>query len=163
MRILREYVRATLAEEILLEKKIKSIDDVETIGDLKQLIKSITRKKQGKEGGKGLVDTALDIVVDEIGGKIPGFATAKNLFMAAKSMYKLDDEAKVGSLGALNVDDDMSRVIDDSVENAFLKDFLNNLDHMDDNTPLTDLDVTGQLSDWISLSYNDTIVKSGDV
>ena len=161
MSLLREYIREALRQEMLVEKraKIKSIDDVKTVGDLKAVIKHAQRKKAGKVGGKGLVDTALDIVVDEIQGMIPGFATVKNLTMAMKGVYELDDEAKVGELSSLNVDDDVSKVIDDAVENAFLKDYINNLEKFPEETELEDIDITKALTNWMSKKFNKTTVS----
>ena len=161
MKLLREYIGEALRQEILVEKKgeIKSIDDVKTVGDLKAVIRHAQRKKVGKVGGKGLADTALDIVVDEIQGMIPGFATVKNLTMAMKGVYDLDDKAKVGELSALNVDDDVSKVIDDAVENAFLKDYVSNLEKFPEETELEDIDITKALRNWMSKKFNKTTVS----
>ena len=164
MNLLREYIRETLKKEMLTEKKekIKSLEDVKTVGHLRALISHIQAKKAGKEGGKGIADTVLDVVVDEIQGLIPGFATAKNLFMAAKGMYDLDDKAKVGALASLNVDDDISKVIDDAIENEFLSDYLNALKSLPDDADLEEIDVTKALTNWMKKKYNQTTVSKGD-
>ena len=142
MNLLREYIRESLKKELLTEKKeqIKSLDDVKTVGHLKALINHVRSKKAGKEGGKGIADTVIDIAVDEIQGMIPGFATAKNLFMAAKGVYDLDDKAQVGALASLNVDDDVSKVIDDAIENEFLKDWESALSSLSDDKELEEID-----------------------
>ncbi len=164
MSLLREYIRETLKKELVTEKKekIKSLEDVKTVGHLRALISHIQAKKAGKEGGKGIADTVLDVVVDEIQGLIPGFATAKNLFMAAKGMYDLDDKAKVGALASLNVDDDISKVIDDAIENEFLSDYLNALKSLPDDADLEEIDVTKALTNWMKKKYNQTTVSKGD-
>ena len=164
MSLLREYIRETLKKELITEKKekIKSLEDVKTVGHLRALISHIQAKKAGKEGGKGIADTVLDVVVDEIQGLIPGFATAKNLFMAAKGMYDLDDKAKVGALASLNVDDDISKVIDDAIENEFLSDYLNALKSLPDDADLEEIDVTKALTNWMKKKYNQTTVSKGD-
>ena len=163
MKLLREYIRETLKEELITEKKekIKSLDDVKTVGHLKALIDHVRAKKAGKEGGKGIADTIIDIAVDEIQGVIPFFATAKNLFMAAKGMYDLDDKAKIGALASLNVDDDVSKVIDDAIENEFLKDYLSSLDGLSPDKELEDIDVTKALSNWMKKKYDNTTVTKG--
>jgi len=162
--LLREYVRETLKTEMLVEKKekIKSLDDVKTVGHLRSLIKHSQRKKSSKVGGKGLADTAIDIVVDEIQALIPGFATVKNLAMAAKNAYSLPDEAKAGALAALDVDDDVSKVLDDAVENLFFKDYLDGLKSYPDDTELEDIDVTKALTNWMKKKYNNTNVTKGE-
>jgi hypothetical protein len=148
----------TEAEEI----EIASIDDVETVGDLRKLINHALKTKRKKAGKRGIADTAVDVVVDEIQAMIPGFAIAKNLMMAVKSMYSLDDEEKTGTaFDALNVDDDISKIVDDPVENAFLDDFSKNLSAYDDDYPLTDLNVTELLTQWIAQKFNNTTLKKG--
>ena len=163
MKLLREYIRETLKKELITEKKekIKSLEDVKTVGHLKALIDHVRSKKAGKEGGKGMADTVIDIAVDEIQGMIPGFATAKNLFMAAKGVYDLDDKAKIGALASLNVDDDVSKVIDDAIENEFLKDWLSALSALSDDKELEDVDVTKALSNWMKKKYDNTTVTKG--
>ena len=164
MKLLREYIREALKKELITEKKekIKSLDDVKTVGHLKALIDHVRRKKAGKEGGRGIADTVVDIAVDEIQGMIPGFATAKNLFMAAKGVYDLDDKAKVGALASLNVDDDVSKVIDDAIENEFLKDYLSALDGLSPDKELDDIDVTKALTNWMKKKYNNTAVTKDE-
>ena len=51
MNLLREYIRESLKKELLTEKKerIKSLDDVKTVGHLKALINHVRAKKAGKE------------------------------------------------------------------------------------------------------------------
>ena len=164
MNLLREYIRESLKKELLTEKKerIKSLDDVKTVGHLKALINYVRAKKAGKEGGKGIADTVIDIAVDEIQGMIPGFATAKNLFMAAKDVYDLDDKAQVGALASLNVDDDVSKVIDDAIENEFLKDWELALSALSDDKELEEIDVTKALSNWMKKKYDNTTVSKGE-
>jgi len=151
-----ESVVRDLVREILTEK-IKSIEDVKTVGDLRALIKHASGKKKGKAGGKGLADTAIDIVVDEIQAMIPGFATVKNLAMAAKGAYKLDDEAKTGSaLDVMNVDDDISKIVDDPVENEFMKVYAKALEKFPDDKPIKSLDTTAALTKYIAAKFNNT-------
>ena len=161
MRLLRSYIQETLRNELVTEKKekIRSLEDVKTVGHLKALIDHIRAKKAGKEGGKGIADTVIDIAVDEIQGMIPGFATAKNLFMAARNVYDLDDKAKIGALASLNVDDDVSKVIDDAIENEFLKDWLSALSALSDEKELDEVDVTKALSNWMKKKYDNTTVS----
>jgi hypothetical protein len=163
MDILREYIREAIRQEMLVEEKekITSIDDVKTVGDLRAVIKYAKFKKQGKEGAKGLASTVADIVVDEIQGMIPGFATVKNLAMAAKSAYKLPDDAKAGALASLNVDDDVSKVLDDAVENQFLDGYLKGLIALPDDAELESIDVSKALENWMAKKYNNTTISKG--
>ena len=161
---IRKYIRESIRQEMILEKKekIESIDDVKTVGDLRAIIKYAQLKKQGKEGAKGIVGTVADIVVDEIQSMIPGFATAKNLAMAAKDAYKLPDDAKIGALASLDVDDDVSKVLDDAIENRFFADYLKGLNKWSDDTELVSIDVTKALTNWMKKNYDNTTVTKDE-
>ena len=77
--VIRKYIRESIRQEMILEKKekIKSLEDVKTVGHLKALIDHVRSKKAGKEGGKGIADTIIDIAVDEIQSLIPDLQLQK--------------------------------------------------------------------------------------
>ena len=106
MNHLRQYIRKLILESargekllsgagygIVIEeafwstKKIKSIDDVETIGDLRKLIASAQGAKQWEQTKGEAGDAVKDAIVDEILGKIPGASAAKSLFGFVKAKY----------------------------------------------------------------------------
>jgi hypothetical protein len=77
---------------------------METYGDLKKVIKSVSLKQKGEKVGKVAIDAVL--------GAIPGIGAA----------FKKPDDKKTSSwLDKLDVDDEMSAIVDDTVENGFLK------------------------------------------
>ena len=61
----------------------------------------------------------------------------------------------------LNVNDEVSAVVDDRVENQFLNDILNVLKDMDDTAELEDIDMTTRLSNYIADKFNNTKVEKG--
>lgn len=134
-------------------------DVIRTVGDLKKLISQATKGKL-KYQAKGSVPGAIaDAVVDEIAGKIPGFAAAKSLFAALKGTYSLPDESRTGTaLDILDVDDDVSAIVDDPIENAFLKAVSKQIESMSDDKPLVDLDMTKLLARYIGKEFNDRTV-----
>ena len=139
---------------------IKRVEDVKTIGDLKSLIQTTQLKKRGDQLKGGVIDAAKNAVVDELVGKIPGLATAKSLFDFAKSTYQLPDESRTGTaLDFLDVDDDVSKIVDDPIENAFLKTLGATLKTMDDRTPLENLNITKLLQAYISKNFNKRTVS----
>jgi len=74
-------------------------------------------------------------------------------------MYNLPDDKKTNTgLDKLNVDDQVSKVVDDRIENAFLNDFSMYLKSFDDETPLEKLDVTELLGTYISDEFLKTVV-----
>ena len=87
---------------------------METYGDLKKVIKSISLKQKGEKVGKVAIDAVL--------GAIPGMGTAKTSFDFFKAAFQKPDDKKTSSwLDKLDVDDEMSAIVDDTVENGFLK------------------------------------------
>jgi len=87
---------------------------METYGDIKKAIKAIKLKQKGKKIGNLAIDVALDA--------IPGMGTAKTTFDFFQAAFKKPDDKKTSSwLDKLDVDDEMSDIVDDTVENGFLK------------------------------------------
>ncbi len=87
---------------------------METYGDLKKIIKSVSLKQKGEKVGKVAIDTVL--------GAIPGIGAAKSSFDFFKAAFKKPDNKKTSSwLDKLDVDDEMSAIVDDTVENGFLQ------------------------------------------
>ena len=132
-------------------------DPFQTIGDLRQALKRII---VSKKGGK-VLDAAKDIAAGAILDAIPGAATVKNLFDLVKPMYKQPDEKKTNtSLDRLNIDDEVSAIIDDTVEDNFLKDLSKTIEQLPDTTPISNIDMTKALTNYISKKYNKrTVVK----
>jgi hypothetical protein len=126
-------------------------DPFQTIGDLRQVLKRIiASKKQG-----AAIDAAKDIAAGAILDVIPGAATVKSLFDLVKPMYSLPDEKRTGtSLDKLDVDDDISDIVDDTVEDNFLIDFAKILERYPDTTPLNNVNITKALQNYISNKYN---------
>ena len=90
---------------------------------------------------------------------MPGLAAAKSLFDLARTTYNLPDESRTGTaLDYLDVDDDVSKIVDDPIENAFLKALGNELDQLDDNTKLAELDMTMRLQKYIADNFNNRTV-----
>ena len=148
MKLLREYIR-----EIL--KEAPETSSIETVGDLKKLIKYAQSAKRAELGKEAAKDWAKDSFFDETLGKIPGVAAAKNAAEALKAMYSLPDESRTGTaLDYLDVDDDVSAIVDDPIENAFLKSLAKSLESKADDKPLSDLSVTKLLNKYIEREFN---------
>ena len=87
---------------------------METYGDLKKAIRNIQLKKKGEKVGK----VALDVIL----GAIPGLSAAKSTFDVVSSAFRKPDTKKSNSwLDKLDIDDEMEAIVDDTVENGFLK------------------------------------------
>jgi len=131
---------------------LKEVEEpIETYGQLRnQLQTAITSKK--KEALKGF---GIGLVFDALGGAI-----FKDAATFIKTMYKLPDNKKTGTVldVFLNVDDDVSAIIDDELENAFLQDFMDTIESKPDNETIKS-SVTQELQKWIASKYSQTTVK----
>ncbi len=129
-----------------------------TVGDLKAaLLGALQAKKQGIAAGE-LKNTATGLLLD----LIPGAGTAKNIADILVNVYKLPDEKRTNTgLDSLNVNDQVSAVLDDRVENQFIKDYLTKFDKVPDDVKLGNIDMTQLLSDFIKEKYEQTKVEKG--
>ena len=102
---------------------------LETYGDLKKVIKSIALKQKGGKIG----DVALDTVI----GLIPGAGTAKTTFDFIKAAISKPDTKKTNTwLDKLDIDDEMSTIVDDTVENGFMQMMSKTIEAESDSKPL---------------------------
>jgi hypothetical protein len=120
---------------------------METYGELKQAIKAISLKQKGAKVG----NLALDVVL----GSIPGIGTAKTTFDFVKAAFAKPDTKKSNSwLDKLDIDDNMSSIIDDTVENGFLQMISKAIDSESDATPLeSDFNMNAKMVDYLKQQY----------
>lgn len=138
-KVLREWVR-----EVLQEKS--GVEDVETVGDLKSLINKAIKAKKLKGGAKAIGDGAVEAV--------PFLGAAKTVAGALKTMYQLPDNARPkGALKNIDVDDDISTMLDDKIENKFLNAMAKKLSSLSNDKPLSDLNMTDILSQYLGAEY----------
>ena len=149
----------TIKSESLIEQ---SEGELKTVGDLIKTIKAHSFKQKGGELGK----KAARLLI----GMIPGGGAGLELFDKAKdaneffkNIYSADDSFKTNSaLDNLNVDDDVSRIVDDPIEVAFLKDFIAGLKGRE-SEPLENLSVTKELQKFIASKFNSKTVAKASI
>lgn len=89
-------------------------NQLKTYGDLKKAIKLISLKQKGEKVAGVALDTIINLV--------PGLDAAKTTFDFIKASISKPDEKKTKTwLDRLDVDDKMSAIVDDTVENGFMK------------------------------------------
>lgn len=127
-------------------------EPIETYGQLRAQLDTAIRTKK-KEALKSF---GIGLVFDVLGGG--AFASAASLI---KTMYSLPDDKKTGTVldTFLNVDDDVSAIVDDNLENAFLQDFIQFVQNQPDDKKITD-NVTVELQKYIASKYNQNTVKT---
>lgn len=137
----------------------KGKPEINTIGDLKKLVTAATNKKKDAVRGAGVKDAAVGLLAD----LLPGGGTIKDLAGAAIAAYKLPDEAQSQTgLDHLNVDDNLSKIVSDEVENAFLKALGKKLAGMPEKTPLQNVKMNALLSKFIASKFNKRTVTGFD-
>ncbi len=138
-----ENWRKYLVEEV--EEPIK------TYGQLRSQLETAIKSKK-KQALKGF---GIGLVFDALGGQV-----FKDTATFIKTMYKLPDNKKTNTVldVFLNVDDDVSAIVDDNLENAFLQDFMDTIKRKNDDEVI-DSSVTQELQKWIASKYNTNTVK----
>ena len=128
--------------EFLNEEPVELV----TYGDLRkqlELAKSAKSKDEFKSFGLGM---AMDLV---------GLSTVKAGVDLIKNMYSLPDNKKTNTVldTFLNVDDQVSAIVDDSVENQFIEHFMQYVQKQPADRNLQDDNITQHLLDFLSKNY----------
>jgi len=127
---------------------------METVGDLKKAIKLANRAKT-KQQLKGLVS-------DELLNAIPWahFSKAKSAFGLVASMFKkADDKETNTALDALDIDPEISAIVDNGVEANFLAWLKGSIKGVSDDTPLQKLDMNQLLQKFLKQRYKQRTVS----
>ena len=136
---------------------------VQTVGQLRTLFKNMKLKKAGGVAAKQLAKFGLSFL-GPVGAVLNTAWDAADdgseMVGAVKALYGMDDKYKSNTgLDALNVDDNVSKIVDDPIEVAFLKYFIKKLSAADDYTLLSDYDMEKELQDFLAAQFDGTTVK----
>ena len=121
--------------------------ELKTYGDLKQAIKTIQLKQKGEKIGNVAVDVVLN--------NIPGLGAAKTTFDFIKAAFLKPDTKKTQTwLDKIDVDDEVSAIVDDTVETSFLKTMAQMFDSEQDDKPLEqDFNMNQKMVDYLKKEY----------
>jgi hypothetical protein len=127
------------------------MEKLETYGDLKQLIKNISKKQKGDK----IISKGKEFALDQVLGLIPGASNAKTTYDFFKAAIEKPDTKKTDTwLDRLDIDDETSKIVDNTVENGFLQFMAQSLDQISDETPLQDtFNMNTQLVDYLKKNY----------
>ena len=122
--------------------------ELQTYGDLKKIINSIKLQQKGEKIGQVALDTVI--------GLIPGAEVAKTTFDFIKAAFNKPDTKKTNTwLDKLDIDDDISKIIDDTVENGFLQTMSKTIESESDNKPLeNDFNMNKKMVDYLKTNYS---------
>ncbi len=141
---------------------ITEASKINTVGDLKKVIKLLRAKETGGEIGK----KAAGMLV----GLLPGGATAMELLGGVqdaaglfKKLFGAEDKYKTGTgLDVLNVDDDVSKIVDDPIEVAYLNYLIGDkFKSAPDNQSLGEFNATQGLQQFIASKFKGKTVTTG--
>ena len=126
--------------------------NLETYGDLKKLINTIKLKQKGQK----IIFKGKEFVLDQVLGLIPGASNAKTAFDFIKTTISKPDTKKTGTwLDKLDIDDKMSAIIDDAVENGFMQSMADSIQNEPDNKSLEDdFNMNQKMVDYLKDKYN---------
>lgn len=120
--------------------KVLNENQIQSVGQLKKLIAAHRAKEAGKEVGKKAVELAIEQVpiVNNLFSIWKGVQDANGMI---KKLYGADDTFKTQTgLDLLNIDDNISKIVDDQIEAAFINDLLKTIERMDDNDPIPNVE-----------------------
>ena len=130
--------------------------ELKTYGDLKKAINNISLKQKGDK----IVSQGKSFVLDQVLGLFPGASNAKTIYDFVKAATSKPDDKKSGTwLDKLDIDDDVSAIIDDAVENGSLKHMSDKIKSKNDNASLEDdFSMYQELTNYLSDKYNQRYV-----
>ena len=146
MKIIMEGWRSHINEE--------TAEEIQTVGQLRAAINKAREDKKKGVVGKSVINTLSSAT---------GIDLIQNLGSMLKDVYRLPDEKRTNTfLDRLDVDDDVSDIVDDAIENMFLNDASEEFEGLPDDTRLDQIDMTQRLSDFIAKRFNRRTVSVPD-
>ena len=121
--------------------------ELNTYGDLKKVIKAITLKQKGEKLG--------NVALGALMGLIPGADAAKSTFDFIKAAISKPDAKKTNTwLDKLDIDDEMSAIVDDTVENGFMQMMTKTIESKPDNQSLEDdFNMNTEMVNYLKKTY----------
>ena len=138
-------------------KLLTEAQEINTIGELRKTIEDYRTSSAGKEVGKKAVEMAIEAtpLLSNVYSIWKGAKDAKDML---GKLYGAEDDIKSNTgMDRLNVDDNVSKIVDDRIEQAFLNDLLKSVEQMDDNDPIPD--VNERLRDYLKTKFDQHSVE----
>ncbi len=131
--------------------------NLNTYGDLKKAIKAIALKQKGQ----AIVSQGKSFALDQVLGLIPGASNAKTTYDFIKAAIQKPDTKKTTTwLDKLDIDDEMSAIVDDTVENGFMQTMANTIESEPDDKQLEDnFNMNQKMVDYLKDKYEGRTVS----
>ena len=166
MKITTQQIRQIINEELesVLAERIK----IQTVGDLRSALEGAMQVKKKNLAKKHVKSSGQKVGYAIMNALFPLWraGTAVKSIMditgMLKAIYKMPDEKRTNTgLDHLNVDDNISAILDDRVETQFIKDYLEFLEGQPDEQRIENVDMTELLINFIKRKYDGTKVEPG--
>ena len=127
--------------------------DIQTYGQLRQAVKDIIKKQKYQKVG--------DVSVDTIIGALPILGNIKSGVDFINAIVKAPDTQKTRTwLDKLQVDDEMSAIVDDTVENGFIKSITTDIEKEPNDKPLEpDFNMNAKMVNYLKNKYKGRTVS----
>ena len=126
-------------------------NELKTYGDLKKLIQGISRQQKGEK----ILSKGKEVALDTLLGFIPFASAAKTTFDFMRAAISKPDGKKTDTwLDKLDIDDNMSKIVDDTVENGFMQMMAKTIESEPDTKPLEqDFNMNAKMVDYLKTHY----------
>ena len=113
---------------------IQEKEELQTVGAVLNIIQKFRQAQAGEQAGKKALEMAAEQIpgISNIWSIVKGAKEAKDML---STLYGLEDKFKSNTgLDKLNIDDNISKIVDDKVEAAFLNFLIDKLGKIDKPT-----------------------------
>ena len=138
-------------------KNVIQEEEIETVGSVLAIIQKFRQAKAGGEVGKKALEMTIEQipVLNNIWSAVQGAKEAKDMIGI---LYGMDDKFQSNTgLDKLNIDDNISKIVDDKVEAAFLNHLIDDLGKMNPDDQMPDVDII--LQDFLANKFEGHTVK----
>lgn len=131
--------------------------ELKTYGDLKKVLKAISLKQKGEK----IMSQGKEVALDTLLGLIPGANTAKTVLGFVQAAVKKPDTKKTNTwLDKLDIDDKVSQIVDDTVENSFMDAMAKKIEQEPEDKELEDdFNMNTELQQWLGNTYDKRTVS----
>ncbi len=131
--------------------------ELKTYGDLKKVLKAISLKQKGEK----IMSQGKEVAIDTLLGLIPGAGAAKTVLGFLQAAVKKPDTKKTNTwLDKLDIDDKVSQIVDDTIENQFMDAMAKKIDQEADDKELgDDFNMNTELQQWLANTYDKRTVS----
>ena len=146
--LLKQYIKENifLLKEVSLKKRIESLNQDSTFGELKSILNAIIKSaktKKGLEVGKAALGFVP--VVGDISGAAEFLLTLKNV---------ADKDRPNNFLAKFDLDDEVAKIVDNTLEDDFIRELVKKIENISDSKKLGDFSMTEQLKGYLAKNFN---------